>query len=276
MHSRIPLAVAAIFAGLASSYAAFYLRGEAPPPMPPPAPARAVKEAAHFDHGDLDALLSHFVDEAGLVDYAGLLQSRSDLQAWLGRISTYSPDSHPSMFPDENARLAYWLNAYNAWALYLVTEPGSAGPAGEEQLEFFVRRRVRLGGKVISLFDLDHDIIRDRFEDPRVHFALNFGALGGPALQREAFRGERLSEQLDAATRRFCADESKVLVRAGQVEVSALFDWYAQDFDPDGGAIAFCEKWGRAGLPLDGDVAYLPFDWRLNAQPGREISSTSE
>lgn len=267
MRRRMTLAAAAVFAGLASAYAGFYLRGESPPNLPG---AEPVGEDAGlvFDLAPLDALYSRVVDEAGLVDYSRLVTERAVLEAWLGRVSLYSPDSHPELFPDRAARLAYWINAYNAWALYLVTEPGSLGPAGRQQLEFFVRRRVQVGGRTLSLFDLDHDIIRARFQDPRVRFALNFGAMGGPALAQEAYRGERLEAQLDAAAARFCADERRVVVRGTQVEVSALFDWYAQDFDAEGGPIGFCEKRGRAGLPADGDVGYLGFDWSLNAQPG--------
>lgn len=276
MRRRVSLTIAALSAALASAYAGFYLRGEAPPELivSKLQPTRA--GSTPIDDDVLDRLLARFVDEQGLVDYTGLTAARGELETWLAQVGAHSPDSHPDLFPTRAAQLAYWLNAYNGWSLYLVTEPGSAGPAGQEQLEFFVRRRVRVGGRTISLFDLDHDIIRGRFGDPRSRFALNFGAMGGPALSREAYRSDRLDEQLDLAARRFCLDERHLRIREGQVEVSAIFDWYAQDFDAAGGPIGFCEQWGRSGLPLDGDVSYLPFDWTLNAQPGRAVGESEE
>ena len=63
----------------------------------------------------------------------------------------------------------------------------------------------------------------------------------------------------------------RLRVKDGVVEVSQIFDWYADDFKADGGPIAFCKKWGRTDLPSDAKVEFIPYDWSLNAQPGRAL-----
>jgi len=67
-----------------------------------------------FSHQDFDRVLQHFVDDRGRVDYAALKNDARDLERYYLLLSTYSPDSHPALFPTEHGKLAYWLNAYNA------------------------------------------------------------------------------------------------------------------------------------------------------------------
>jgi len=77
-------------------------------------PERMLVMPQTFSHQDFDRVLQHFVDDRGRVDYAALKNDARDLERYYLLLSTYSPDSHPALFPTEHGKLAYWLNAYNA------------------------------------------------------------------------------------------------------------------------------------------------------------------
>jgi hypothetical protein len=247
--------------------------------------------AEPFSHAALDRVLQRFVDDQGRVDYAGLGRERADLDAYLRRVAAASPDRHPDAFPTRADALAYWANAYNAAVIGRVLDDYPIASIAEASLlgktGFFTLTRPDLGGRRTSLYELEHGVIRKGFGEPRVHFALNCASRGCPRLPREAFDGARLDAQLDRETRRFLAEERNLRVdhAARTVWLSAILDWYADDFTD-----AYRARTGRAGTVLDwmrpyldepraaeveraGDyrVRFFPYDWRLNDRvPGED------
>jgi hypothetical protein len=171
-----------------------------------------------FSHEDFDRVLYRFVDDQGRVDYAALKRDARDLERYYLFLSAYSPDSHPALFPTESSKLAYWLNAYNAAVIKTVLTYYPLSSVGDikpplllfflpQQSGFFLFQRATFGGSTTSLYFLEHWVIRRRFADPRVHFALNCASRGCPRLPRQAFTAEHLDEQLDHETRKFLAEE---------------------------------------------------------------------
>lgn len=261
-----------------------------------PAPLSGGPIAARrpFSHEEFAPVLERFVDDAGQVDYAGLAAEPVALDRYYYLLSRYSPDSAPDAFPTRNDRLAYWLNAYNAAVLktVLVHYP----IAGVEDVApprllfflprrsgFFVFQRIRLGDRGTSLYGLENRVVRRRFGDPRVHFALNCASRGCPRLRRQPFDPARLDAQLDRATREFVAETRNVRVdhAARTVMLSAIFDWYEGDFldwcrmhVPDAPpsvlryVAAYVEP--ERSADLEPAIAYarqmVPWDWSLNAQ----------
>jgi hypothetical protein len=196
-----------------------------------------------FSHEEYAPVLRSVVDAGGRVDYGALRAHPEALERYYFLLSKYSPDSHPEFFPTEADRKAYWLNAYNAVVLKTVIAhdpvssvtdirpwfplsllPGKSG--------FFLFQKVTLGGKTTNLCFLKNRVIRKRFGDPRVHFALSSASLGGPRLPRKPFVAALLDEQLDEAARAFVAEERNVKVddAARVVYLSSIFDWYRGDF----------------------------------------------
>lgn len=259
-------------------------------PERPPEPTRP------FSHGELDRVLSRYADEQGRVDYAALKEDPGDLERYFLLLSLYSPDSHPELFPTEESRLAYWLNAYNAAAIRIVLTHYPIGSVREVREPlllffmpkgsgFFVFQRVTFGGATTNLYHLENGVVRKRFADPRVHFALNCAARGCPRLPREAFDPRRLEEQLDREARRFLAEERNFRIDHGEkaVYLSSIFDWYEDEF------LKWCRERfpGREATLLDYvalylpgekaeelkraasyEVRFIPYDWRLNDRKG--------
>ena len=261
------------------------------PRQQPNARARA---PAEFSHADLDRVLRRFVDDQGLVDYAGLAREPFVLGTYLGQLAAYSPASHPALFPREADRLAYWLNAYNAIVLRLVLEHYPIRSVMDvrtawwnallpEGAGFFLGQRFPLGGRSTSLHALEKRILRTRFADPRIHFALNCPSLGCPRLPRHAFAADRFEEQLATETRRFLAEPRNVRVDSATrtVWLSAIFDGYEDDFRRwqeqrsrpptllgfvvDEAAPATADDAARAAAQGFA-VRFVDHDWRLNDQ----------
>lgn len=239
---------------------------------------RAVKPAekitappppGEFPHVAFDAVLEEYVDDEGLVDYKGIQQDRAALDRYTSTIAAFSPESHPELFPDADHALAYYINTYNALAITGVIDRPGLESVETMLVGFFYLTKYRVGGKKLSLYTLENGVIRKQFDEPRIHFALNCDSASCPRLPAEAWWPDRLEEQLHAATQEFVHDDRNVRVADdGAIELSQIFEWYAEDFEAGGGAVAFVEAQGR-DLPDGAEVRYIPYDWSLIAQPGR-------
>ena len=199
--------------------------------------------ADSFSHELFDRVLKARVDVRGRVDYTALAIDSSDLDAYYLQISRISPDSHPDLFPTRNDRLAYWINGYNAATMtavlahYPITGIGHVKPPAPlffmpENSGFFLFQRLLFGGEATGLYGLENDLIRPRFKEPRVHFALNCASRGCPRLPRRAFSAANLEAELDRETRRFVAEDRNVRIDSveGRIYLSSLFDWYEEDY----------------------------------------------
>ena len=138
----------------------------------------------------------------------------------------------------------------------------------------------------MSLDGIEHDMLRarGRYDDPRVHFAVNCASVGCPMLREEAFVAERLDAQLDGQTQRFLADRSRNRWNpsTGKLEVSRIFDWYGDDFKLGHRGIAslpaflarYADRLADSAADreriasLNAPISFLDYDWRLNDAKG--------
>jgi hypothetical protein len=126
-----------------------------------------------FDWTEWSALLSAVVTPEGKVDYDRLTARRDRLEQVVEQLGAVSPHSHPHRFPSDEHRLAYWLNAYNVFTLHaIVAEYPISSVWKTRDGQFFQRRRHRAGGAALSLDDIEHEILRGEFAEPRIHFAI--------------------------------------------------------------------------------------------------------
>ena len=233
---------------------------------------------AGFDHSPWDAVLKRYVNAIGEVDYAALKASRAPLAAYVASLAAASPDSRKELFPDRSAELAYWLNAYNALTILGVVDayPTKSVRDLGALYGFFRRKDYVLGGRKLSLQDLENEIIRKRYHDARIHFAIVCASVSCPRLDREALAADRLEEQLDRVTRRSMAEERNVAIDAGMktVTLTILFKWYAEDFG--GPALDFVRRYSspaRVAL-LDqagkqAKIRFFDYDWSINTPGSR-------
>ncbi len=234
-----------------------------------------------FDVTPLDRVMHHFVNDVGLVDCVGLKRDPADLNAFLAQVEKVSPHNNLATFMTRDEALAYWINAYNAWALKTVLDDYPVKSimdiAGGQ---VFDRRSLVCGGEKLSLNDIESGIVRKEFLEPRVHFALNCASWSCPRMPREAFDAKRLNAQLDREARRFFADPTHLWVDVPRrtVHLTTICKWYEEDFvrwlAREGAAktkvLAFVKLYAppevAAKMGVDFTTEYLPYDWRLSDQ----------
>jgi hypothetical protein len=249
-------------------------------------------QAFDHTHSAWDSLLQrHLVliseGKASQVDYAGMLQDRAVLRAYLETLSAVSTAEYQAWSRDQ--QLAFLINAYNAFTVELVLSgyPGieSIKDLGSLFRSPWKRRFFSLLGEGRHLDNLEHDLIRAPgvFDEPRIHFAVLCASVSCPMLREEAYVAERLDSQLEDATRRFLSDHSRNRFDAasGRLQVSKIFDWYGEDFEkatPDatglkGYFIAYADVLATSQRERrrmrDGEfkISFLDYDWRLNRAP---------
>lgn len=220
--------------------------------------------------GYADLLDAHV--RAGRVDYAGLKKKEADLDRHLDALAQIEPESLPA---DE--QFAFYVNAYNAWTLKLALThyPGlrSIKDAGSLLSSPWKIKLVRLNSGLFTLDQIEHEILRPRFKDPRVHFAVNCASKSCPPLRSEPYEGAKLQAQLDDAARGFINSPEGALVKDGALYLSKIFDWYAEDFGGRQGSLVFVRSYANQELSRRiealGDsprLKYLEYDWRLNGE----------
>jgi Protein of unknown function, DUF547 len=226
-----------------------------------------------------DELLQRYVDDLGRVNYRRWKAEGADvLRAWLESLA----DVDLADFTDADARLALWLNAYNAIAISQVLEvypiasirPKVLGiPNWLSFLDFFTRSNTIVGGKKYSLNQIEHAILRPEFAEPRIHFALVCASVGCPLLRRGAYFPESVRTQLEADASRFIHNPDKVRYDAQKktLYLSKIFKWYDEDFVKAAGSVAEYVGGYLGPEAAVGDgwaIVFLPYDWNLNRVEG--------
>lgn len=242
--------------------------------------------AAGFDrdHSVYGKVLHRFVRD-GLVDYGGLYSDPKDLNVYLDSIAAVSEREFQSWAKPE--QLSLLINLYNAQTLRLIVDHypvNSIKDIGTVLQGPWEQPVVRLFRKTLTLDSLEHGIVRKRFSEPRVHFALVCAAIGCPPLRGEPYVGSRLGEQLDDQTRIFLATHRKN--RLDRVErvlyLSPIFKWFEQDFTSQGGTVlSFVQKYlppapAQEVARRPYGIRYTDYDWALNdlaRQPGHALAS---
>ena len=223
-----------------------------------------------FDHAALDRLLARHVDDAGFVDYSGLAVEK---QALDGYLETLARADFEALGRDE--KLAFLINAYNAFTLRLILDHQPLSSIRDiPSSERWDAARWVLAGSSVSLNQIEHELIRPHFAEPRIHFALVCAAVGCPPLRSEAYTGGELEQQL--------ADQSQYVHTharwfeyeegAGELGLTALYDWYGGDFEQvEGSTLEFAARYSPAlqsslATGSSPTITWLDYDWRLNSK----------
>ena len=233
-----------------------------------------------FDHSQYDELLKKHV-KGDRVDYAALKKDRAPLDAYVDRVAKLGRPELEKLSRDE--QMAFWINAYNAITLRSIVDAYpiegsffSLHPRNSiRQIDDVWTRKHTVASRQLSLDEIEHEILRKQWKDPRVHAAVNCASRSCAALRNEAYAGAKLDAQLDDATRCALADPSRNRIdpQRGKVELSKAFEWFGEDFGVKQDERAILDFVARYGRPewkefLEGfdpdDVDFLDYDWSLN------------
>ncbi len=237
-----------------------------------------------FDHSGLTGILQATVDEQGGVDYQGIRdRGREKLEAYVKSLQEADLNDM-----SEKERMAFYINAYNAFTLQLIVDhyplesirkiPDLSGVVGFGQWK---KELWTLEGERISLDTIEHKILRP-MGDPRIHFALVCAARSCPNLARKAYTGGTLDDMLHEQGQRFnrspkglqTSMEKRFFRQRPVLRVSSIYKWFRGDFlrvskDLPGFVLPYASAEDRAFIEANREhlkVDYLDYDWDLNEQ----------
>jgi hypothetical protein len=234
-----------------------------------------VNQSSHaaVNHSAWNALLTQYVDPDGRVAYRDLQEKEAT------RFEQYLTTLAQAQVEDlsESEEKAFWINAYNAVIVSGILQ-GYTAENVLKRKRLFNWYSLPVAGKARTPDEIEHQILRKKFHDPRIHFAIVCASTSCPKLRAEAYAAERLDQQLDEATRRFVNDPARNRIDQQQIALSLIFKWFAQDFIDHAGSVKnflqrfVSEEKKRMVEALSGDPQYLEYNWTLNAQDGQRIS----
>lgn len=213
---------------------------------------------AQPDHSAWDALLQQFVSSTGKVNYAGLNTQKPRLRSYLDDLAQHPPQSDWS----RQEAMAYWINAYNAFTIQLILDhypvQSIRDIAGGQPWD---KKWIQLGDQTYSLNQIENDILRPKYQDARIHFAVNCAAQSCPPLHNRAFTAANLNSTLERLTRQFVNNSSFNSVSENEVEVSKIFDWYGGDF---GDLRAYLDRFTEISISAEAAIRFKEYNWALN------------
>lgn len=228
------------------------------------------KSASPPSHEIWDGILKKHVNKDGFVDYKAIIKDKATLEEYLKLLS----DNPPSPKWTEKQKMAYWINAYNAFTVKLIVKHypvESIKDIGSTiqipfvntpwQFKFF-----SIGGEEMKLDEIEHKILRKQFDDPRIHFALVCASYSCPRLLNEAYTAEKLDKQLDNQARHFLANKNKNKISADKPVLSKYFTWYKGDFTEKMSLIEYLNQYAPVKINKDADISYMDYNWSLNEQ----------
>ena len=219
-------------------------------------------------HEKWTALLQKYVSPAGKVNYKGIRTDKVKLDGYLAILSRQKPGKNWS----KNETLAFWINAYNAFTVKLITDNypvKSIKDLNPSVSVIFVntvwdKKFFSIGGEKMSLNNIEHGILR-KMQEPRMHFTIVCASVSCPKLLNTAYEAATLDNQLNKAARDFLADNTKNQVSAAKPKLSKIFDWFSGDFNANGKSkIEFINQFTTVKIDKNANIGYLDYNWNLN------------
>ena len=243
-----------------------------------------IVDAEPFDYRDYAAVLETYVNERGLVDYEGLQANRERLDRFNRSLGEISPEVYNSW--SEEGKLAFLINAYNSFTLESIIDRDPLDESIRNIPGVWKRRKFALVQSEKTLDNIEHDILRQEFEEPRIHAALVCAAISCPPLLNEPYVPEKLDAQLEDRTSKWIASSHglKIDRQNNRVSVSSIFKWFGEDWiasyksedkftgsDKEKAVLNFVSQYINpedSKYLAEGNyrISYLDYDWSLNKQ----------
>lgn len=222
-----------------------------------------------FSHQTFNTVLETHVQE-GRVNYAAVMTD-PQFKGYLVQLNRVDP----TQFPLRNDRLAFWINAYNAFAIKGIVD-GYSPSSTIGRYQYFVSQQYYVGGQLINLYDLEKKLLIPDFQEPRIHFAIVCASQSCPKLQSWAYGPKDLDRQLEQSAKEFINDPNKNWFDRDKkvAHLSKIFDWFESDFAQHSGSVLNYIKQYVEDPNVVKDletssyhIEFLDYDWGLNGAP---------
>lgn len=229
-----------------------------------------VSVAAQDFFGKSNAFFSTYVSNSA-VDYATLAEHPEELNILVAQIK----NQDISLLKEPN-RKAFLINSYNLLVIHQIVKNWPTSSVMDIS-GFFEATKVVIGGKKMTLNELENKEIRKVYNDPRVHFVLVCGAIGCPPIINNAYLPITLDEQLNRQTKIAMNNPAFIQHNVdGSVKISEIFNWYKEDFVSSGSIIKYINAYRTTQISIDQKPKYYPYNWNINAYSSDASSATNE
>ncbi len=230
-----------------------------------------------IDHSQFNTLLKKYVDRNGYVNYRNLKSSSNDRQLLKSYLSELSK-ANPQIKATNNARLAFWINAYNAVTLEGILQVYPTTSIRNHTSKLFgynIWKHLPLiiGSKEYNLEQIEHEILR-KMNEPRIHFAIVCASIGCPRLLNEAYSPDKVNQQLTNNTKDFFSRKSNFRIdqKNRTIYLNSILDWFGADFGSSNKAIIeelipYLPEEAKTAVGItEFRISYLTYNWDLNDQ----------
>lgn len=210
-------------------------------------------------------LLQKHVNSKGWVSYDGFLKDKEQLNVYLNFLEKTDPASLNS----NNAKKAFWINAYNAYTIKLILDNYPLKSILDIKVDGKNAWEIpfaKVGGKTYTLNHIEHEILRKQYKDPKIHVGVNCASISCPQLPNVAFTEKNIDELLAKNMKKFVNDASRNHLKKDILELSQIFNWFQDDFTQAGTLIDFINKYSNTKINPSATIAYKEYNWNLNQQ----------
>ncbi len=210
-------------------------------------------------------LLMHHVDIYGSVDYFSFSKEEKELDRYL----TYLNNTTPKKSWSDNQAKSFWINAYNAYTIKLILKNYPLKTILDIQKEGKTAWEIpfaKVGGTMYTLNQIEHEILRKKYNDSRIHVAVNCASMSCPALLNRAFTAKNIEKLLDKGIKNFINDPFRNMIHEDEVYLSQIFNWFKNDFTQQGDLITFINKYSNVKIKANAVIKYKEYNWQLNKQ----------
>ena len=210
-----------------------------------------------------DSLLQKNVDKAGRVDYQSLKNNETLLDNYLA----YIQNNEPTKDWSSNKKKAFWINTYNAYTIKIILNNYPLKSIRDIKIDGKTAWKipfVKVGQKRYTLDQIEHEILRKKFNDPRIHVGINCASVSCPRLWNFAFTEDNIASSLDNLMKVFINDTTRNKISKNNVALSEIFNWFSKDFIKNGTIINYLNTYAAIKISEKASIKYLTYDWSLN------------
>ena len=210
-----------------------------------------------------DSLLQKNVDKTGRVDYQSLKNNETLLDNYLAYIQNNEPTKEWS----SNKKKAFWINTYNAYTMKIILNNYPLKSIRDIKIDGETAWKipfVKIGQKRYTLDQIEHKILRKKFNDPRIHVGINCASVSCPRLWNFAFTEDNIASSLDNLMKEFINDTTRNKISKKNVALSEIFNWFSKDFIKNGTIINYLNTYAAIKISEKASIKYLTYDWSLN------------
>lgn len=210
-----------------------------------------------------DSLLQKNVNKTGRVDYQSLKKNETLLDNYLA----YIQNNEPTKDWSSNKKKAFWINTYNAYTIKIILNNYPLKSIRDIKIDGKTAWKipfVKVGQKKYTLDQIEHEILRKKFNDPRIHVGINCASVSCPRLWNFAFTEDNIASSLDNLMKEFINNTTRNKISKNNLEISEIFNWFSKDFMKNGTIINYLNTYAAIKISEKASIKYLTYDWSLN------------